>query len=341
MSSTELTAKAVDVCMVLTDLHHPDEETERSIDDLSQLLYHNPQKRSLLVGTTLTHGGVAALVGILRSSQSLLLIAKAARCLTLLVHNNREGVSKLVSCNIIAASLALLLPRPNISPTEDETLVDASHRLSSPPSWQKEWIPVYEATLALLRRLTYHSFNLQQTFVEQGGVKLIIELSCNPEFIESCSSFSEASRKQLATIALGQKFICYAATTPKSNQSAVLKAFTALKTAGSQTSLEYPSYIVDLMSENGDWLSDLLVSSGEVWPSHAFFPKEVTPVWTCVSVTCVEDGGHVWCQFCQNSPKPRIQAMAEALRNLVSLRFGWGCGSEKGTLHTCTCISTS
>lgn len=315
-----LVAGVFAACEILTDLRHSrdDAKVAAAIKDLSQLFYRNQQRRTPLFQAAWSRGGVSALLGILRSSQSISLLADATGCLALLLQDNSRAASELASCDILSTLLPLLYPRSVKRPTSAALTVHSPYPLSCPLSWHREWLPVYETTLAVVRKLTYHSPPLQETFAEKGGIRLIIELSSSPEFISSSSAFSAAARDKLATLTLGKKLICHAAATPRHSQNVVLKAFPALAFSSRDLSSLYPSYIVDLVTEREEWVADSLVASQEVWPCYASFPEGTRPVWTCVSVTCVEDGGHVWCQFCLDRPKPRIDAMATLLREIVS-----------------------
>lgn len=320
MSRSSLIADVCSACEILTDLRYSRNEakTTTAIKDLSQLLYLNPQNRESLFQVTWSRGGVTALLGILRSSQSTPLLANAAGCLALLIQDNNRAALELASCDVLSSLLPLLFPHAD-KPANPMT-VDSPYPLSSLLYWPRHRLPVYEMVLAVIRKLTYHSPLLQETFARRGGIRLIIELSSSPEFISKCSSFSTAARDKLVALTLGKKLICHTALTSKDSQNSVLKSFPALTSSVGLASL-YPSYIVDLMSEDEKWIADILVESQKVWPCHTPFPKEAEPVWTCVSVTCVQDGGHLWCQFCLDRPKPKINAMATVLREMVIIRL--------------------
>lgn len=317
MSKYTLTTAVLSACEILTDLRYSrdEEKTTAAIKELSQLLYLHPQKRPSLFQATWSRGGVTALLGILRSSQSTPLLANAARCLALLIQDNSSAAEQLAACDVLSVLLPLLFPHAEKPVTP--TTINSPYPLSSSLSWPRGQLPVYEMVLAVIRKLTYHSSALQKSFAEGGGIRLIIELSSSPDFISTCSSFSTAARDKLASLTLGKKFICHAALVPKESQNDVLRCFPALFFSVGLASL-YPSYIVDLMTDEEKWIADTLVESQEVWPCHTPFPKGVEPVWTCVSVTCVQDGGHFWLQFCVDRPKPKINAMATVLREMVS-----------------------
>ena len=178
---------------------------------------------------------------------------------------------------------------------------------------------MYEAALSALRKLTYHSPALERTLAQKGGIRLVIELSSSPEFIEETSSYSSSAVKEFAKLALGKKYIANAAPAPKQTRSDLFKHFPALRSM--EYGASYPYYVVDLVTYERKWAVDSLIETGLVWPSHAPFPEGAEPVWTCVGVVCVEDPGHVWCQFCIDRPKPRLDIMLTTLKNMVS----WSC----------------
>lgn len=317
MSRSSLISEVCSACEILTDLRYSRDEakTTTAIKNLSQLLYLYPQNRESLFQAAWSRGGVTALLGILRSSQSVPLLANTAGCLALLIQDNSRAALELASCDVLSSLLPLLFPRAD-KPASPMT-VDSPYPLSSPLSWPRHRLPVYEMVLAVIRKLTYHSSSLQRTFARRGGIRLITELSSSPDFISMCSSFSTAARDKLVSLTLGKKLICHAALTPKNGQNSVLKSFPVLTSSVGLSSF-YPSYIVDLMTEDEKWIADVLVELQKVWPCHTPFPKEAEPVWTCVCVTCIQDGGHLWCQFCLDRPKPKINAMATALREMVN-----------------------
>ena len=319
----ELPHRVARLCQTLTELHRSDDETEAAISDLSNLC-SDPQKRASLCPVVFRSGGVPALLGILRSSQSVSLLSRAAGCLSILVHDSRNAASVLDSHNITSVLLPLLLPQPTHPPSYEEDLQQSPpevepSQLVPTHSWCRERLPVYEAVLLLLLKLTYHCSETQHSIAEQGGIHLITEISSSEEFVRRCSVFSDAAREQVATVALGRKLICHAAATPESLRSNVMRGFPSLCSSSLDLRSEYPSYVVDLVRESGEWISDLLVESGKLWSTRVPFPNGADPVWTCVFVTCVENGGNVWCQFCSDKPKPRVEAMATHLQELVSL----------------------
>ena len=313
---TTLIAAVSAACEVLTDLRlsRDESKTAAAVRELSQLLYHNPEKRWSVFQAARSRGGVSALLGILRSSESISLLADAAGCIALFVQDNSRAAHELASCDVMSTLLPLVYPRREKQATP--SALDSRYPLSCQLSWLREWLPVYEMALAAIRKLTYHSPALQTTFAEKGGIRLVIELCSNSDFIASSSSFSSVARDKLVELALGKKFIARAVAAPKRSQSRITKSFPPLSSPYLDQS--YPCYLLDLLTEDREWVTDSLVESQLVWPSHAQFPRETDPVWTCVSVTCVQDAGHVWCQFCLDKPKPRLDAMATALRETVS-----------------------
>ena len=333
----ELPRRIARLCQTLTELHRSDDETEAAISDLNNLLCSKPQNRVSLSSVVFRSGGVPALLGILRSSQSVSLLARAAGCLSILVHDSPHAASSLNSHDVTSVLLPLLLRRPTLLPPYKEDLRQSppeveSSQLVPTNSWCRERLPVYEAVLLLLLKLTHHCPATQHSIAKQGGIHPIIEISSNEEFVRRCSVFSDAARKEVATAALGRKLICHAAAAPESLRGNIMRGFPSLCSSSLDLRSAYPSYVVDLMREGGEWISDLLVESGEVWSSRVPFPNGADPVWTCVFVTCIENGGNVWCQFCSDRPKPRVEAMTTYLQGLVSFLWCWLCLERQRTI---------
>ena len=246
-------------------------------------------------------GVVKALLGILRSSSRASLLSKAAGCIALIAHNSDEARCQLSSTDTIPLLLSLCDPRKK------------GQRI-----WQEEQVPVYEQALVALRKLTFHCLDNQHKLAEIGGLKLIIDLCSDKEFFKTCSRFSPKSKEQLTDLTLGKKLICQAVQATKEQSGAILEAFTAMAHTKPDLCTRYPAYIVSLATKDQEWVADMMLASGTVWPDHTSHPAHSQPVWTCVVVTCVESGGHVWCQFCSEKPHPRLQAMSSSLKQLVN-----------------------
>ena len=323
MEDSAVAAEISAACDVLTDLRssRDEQKTSQAIRDISRVLHDHPEQRSYVFTIANSRGGISALLGILRCSvDSVPLPADAAACLALLVHQNPRAAHELASRDVLSPLLPLLYPRKT-KPRTLSSSPDSSYPLSSSSLllWSRECLPVYETVLVAIRKLTYHSPPLMRRLAEMGGIRLIIELATNPEFLAETSSFSAAASKRFSELTLGKKFIANAARAPKHTRSDLFTNFPAVKCLINGDT--YPYFVVDLVTDEREFVVDSLIDSGLVWPSHAPFPEGSEPVWTCVGVVCVEDPMHVWCQFCIDRPKPKLEAMIAALRNIVS----WSC----------------
>ena len=315
-----LAAEIHEACEILTDVRYFRDETKTSeaLRTICRLLNEaaDSQERSFIYDVTGSVGGVSALLGIIRSSSSIPLLTDAASCLSLLVQGNARAAHDLASRDVLSPLIPLLLPRQQKHPSPGEPSV---YPLSSYSQllWTRERLPVYEAAMSALRKLTYHSPVLERKLAQMGGIKLIIEISTSPEFLAATSTYSSAAKKEFAKIALGKKYIANAASAPKKTRSDLLKQFPEL--ASLEHGADYPYYVVDLVTYERKWVVDSLIDTGLVWPSHAPFPEGAEPVWTCVGVVCVEDPSHVWCQFCIDRRKPRLDTLVAKLKSMVGM----------------------
>ena len=301
---------------VLTNLSYGEEEVESAISNLANLLYRinaGEEEGAALRDAAFSRGIVKALLGVLRSSSRVTLLAKTAGCIALLAHDSDDVRARLASTDVVPLLLSLCTPRPNPSDPFDH----------GEPSWHGEWVPVYEQVLIALRKLTYLNLDHQQKLAQVGGVKLIIDLCTDKEFLQTCSQFSPEAKCCLEEYTLGKKLICRAAKAPENERKSILRYFSVVSQTPHTLSLHYPLYLVQLATREQVWIEDMMVTSGTVWPDPSYFPKSSNPVWTCVMVSCVEDGGHVWCQFCSQEPRPQAQAMCASLMELVSDACDW------------------
>lgn len=294
------------IAQVLTSLHYTEEEVESEVSKLAKLLFHCADNWAALRHEAFSCGVVKALLGVMRSSTRVSLLSKSAGCIALIAHDCDEARSRFSSTDIIPLLLNLCTPRRN----PDDTF--------SEPFWQKEWIPVYEQALTAMRKLTYHNLDHQQKLAQLGGVKLIVDLCTDEEFYRTCCRFPPEAKHHLQELTLGKKLICQATPAPKEKRGSILRSFPAISQDSKTLSLQYPAYVVSLATHDQQWIANMMVESGFVWPDHTPFAESARVVWTCVMVTSVEDGGHMWCQFCSESPHPRVQAMCSSLKQLVS-----------------------
>ena len=294
------------IARVLTDLYCTDEQVEQAVADLASLLYDGKTDNWETMRREAFSSGVAkALLGIMRSSSTVPLVTMATGCIGLIAHDSDDSREAFSHTDVMSILISLLTPRA-IS-DKDLNLV-----------WQKEWIPVYEKALIALRKLTYHNLDNQQLLVQQGGIKLMVGLCTDKTFFKSTCQFSSQSKEHLLDLALGKKLFCQTVAAPKDYRASILRSFPVLTQASPSLSVHYPAYIVHLATEEKEWIADMMIAAGIVWPDHTPFPPATKPVMTCVMVSHVEDGGHVWCQFCSEKPHPRIQAMCGSLQKLVS-----------------------
>ncbi|CAI8011445.1 hypothetical protein GBAR_LOCUS7378 [Geodia barretti] len=319
MDAPTLAVEVNKACEVLTDLRYFRDEasTSAALRTICRLLNEaaGGEERSFIYQVATSAGGVSALLGIIRCCPSISVLADAASCLSLLVQGNERAALDLASRDVLSPLLPLLYPRKQQhSSSSDER---SKYPLSSHSRflWTRERLPLYEAASSALRKLTYHSSDLERTLAQRGGIRLIIELSISPEFLAETSCYSPTAKKEFAKLTLGQKYMANAAPAPKTTRSDLLERFPAL--ASLEHGPEYPYYVVDLVTYERKWVVDSIIDTGLVWPNHAPFPEGAEPVWTCVGVVCVEDPGHVWCQFCIDKPKPKVDAMVAALRSMA------------------------
>ena len=299
-----------DIQKVLTNLSYGEEEVEGAVSDLANLLYRISaagEEGAALRDESFSRGIVKSLLGILRSSSRVTLLAKTAGCIALLAHDSDDVRARLTPTDVIPLLLSLCTPRPS------SDLFDPGE-----PTWHSEWVPVYEQVLIALRKLTYLNLDHQHKLAQVGGVKLIVDLCTNKGFLETCSQFSPEAKSHLEECTLGKKLICRTICAPDSERKSILKHFPVASQTSPTLSLHYPVDLVQLATREQTWIENMMVASGTVWPDTTTFPESSNPVWTCVMVSCVEDGGHVWCQFCSEKPRPQVQAMGASLLELVS-----------------------
>lgn len=292
------------ICEVLGCLSNSQEQVAEALSDLaSVLLLCAETSEDVVRNSCFSAGIVKAVLGILRSCSAVGLLATAAKCLTLLAHGNDEGRIKLGELGAISVLLRLLLPRPH----------------GQAGKWPKEWVPVYEQVLGCLRKLTYHNASNQQQLAMAGGVKLIIEMAMNKQLFTNFGEFLPEAKTSLEEMVLRKKLISRVNPVPKEEVGAVLRSFPALISSSRGPSLHYPAFMVDLVTESGNWIAHSLLEKGVVWLDHSPLPDGVK--WTCVVVQNVEDGCNVWCQFCTSNPSVAVVRMRKSLEELVCGSF--------------------
>lgn len=289
---------------VLTNLSYTESQVESAVRSLATLLYNNSTQNSRrpqhLQQLAFQMGVVKALIGIMGSSNKPSLLAKAAGCVALLAHGNEEGRSLLGEMDAVSRLVDLLSPR-----SCDGSIV----------SWHRDWIKVYEQALIALRKLTFMNENNQQELAVIGGIKLVIEISVYENFLCNYHQFPLTAKQKLESLVLNKKLMSRVVSILGDRKESVLRCFNALSRSESGLATHYPAFDVSLFTVGKEPISDVIIQEGVVWPDHTPFPKDSR--LTNVIVTCVEDGGHVWCQFCTEKPRENVTAMNESLERLV------------------------
>ncbi len=289
---------------VLLRIDSSQEQLEKAASDLVALLQGcPPASGEALRRETFSRGLVRSLLGILRCSCNTHLLTKAATCISAIAFDSDESRARLARTDVITVLLRLISPQPD--------RFDRNRLV-----WRREWIPVYEQVLNVLRKLTYHSLDNQQQLLQQGGIKLIIELSTDKGFHKESCSFSPEAKRQLADLAVGRKLFCQSTQAPTDVHPSILSAFPALTSANSSLSQHYPSFLVSLATPDQQWIASTMIASGCVWPDPTPLPSSCKTVTTCVYATHVEDGGHIWCQFCTGKLSEKVQNLSSSLHSL-------------------------
>lgn len=296
-----------DIQSVLENLSSSEEELEAAVSRLRDVLSHCAQNEVWRErNSTFDFGIVKALLGILRSSSNLPLVAEVVKCLALLVHGNEEGRRRLGEVkNLFQLLVNLLIPRRVAVPV---------FRVESSPryAWEISRSEVYEQVLGLLRKLTYLNGDNQVRLAQSGGIKLIVNLSVSNLFLHNSGHFSMESKQCLEHLTLGKKLACRATIVPNSSTGAVLSSFQALSGENSVVTAQYPAFYISLATDEKNWVSSTMIDMGVVWPDHTPFPMEGSK-WTRVIVTNIENGNSVWCQFWKEKPDARLEAMLKSL----------------------------
>ena len=295
----------------LADLSSSSEDVSAAVSSLNELVSSSVARGDSVWLELQSLGVVKMLLGILRSSSDVGVLAQTVRAIVLLAHDNDEAKLALGEMDIVCSLVDLLAPR---------LATAASSRPEEKQSCHKVWVEVYEQALIALRKLTCLCPRNQQQLAQIGGIKLVIELCAEKTFLQNFSRFSSESKRHLERFVLREKLVCRVAPVRRSERETVLSSFSVFNKVSSLLVSQYPAFHVDLATFQDEmWIANAMVSTGTVWPDQAAFPDGAK--WTCVYVTCVEDGGHVWCQFCSKEEDPHVKAMCDSLAALVgSLR---------------------
>lgn len=105
-----------EVATVLTTLHHAEGEDEEAVTTLLELLRADSchaQRRQIF-----SNGVVPALLGILRSSDNVGLLAKVVGCFSLMARGSDETRARLAETDVVSLLLGLCLGRNCPEPTD-------------------------------------------------------------------------------------------------------------------------------------------------------------------------------------------------------------------------------
>ena len=295
---------------VLSNLSCSEEELEAVVSRLRDVLCHCAQNEVGGRNSAFDLGIVKALLGILRSSSNLPLLAEVVKCLALLVHGNEDGRRRLGEVsNLFQLLVNLLAPRSVALPV---------FKVESSPkhAWEISQSEVYEQVLSLFQKLTYLNGDNQVRLAQSGGIKLIVNLSVSNLFLRNSGQFSKESKRCLKHLTLGKRLACRATFVPNSSTGAVLSSFQALSGENSVVTAQYPAFHISLATDERKWVSSTMIDMGVVWPDHVPFPMEGSK-WTRVMVTNIENGNSVWCKFWKEKPDARLKAMLKSLDDMV------------------------
>lgn len=293
-----------EIAKVLTNLSYTESQVESSVLSLAKLIHSNSVQRpgnpEELPQLAFQTGIAKSLMGILGSCANSSLLAKSALCVSLLAHGNEEGRSVLGKLGAVQLLVNLLSPRA----CKDSCVC-----------WHRDWVNVYEKVLIAMRKLTFMNERNQHQLAVIGGVKLVIDISIYDNFLCNFSQFPQIAKLKLEECTLNKKLMGRVVPVTDGRKRRVCQLFTALS-ANSSLADRYPVFSINLFSAGNKSVSEFLIKEGVVCSDHTPFSKDSRV--THVIVTCVEDGGHVWCQFCTEKPREGVAAMTESLHDLVS-----------------------
>ncbi|KAL5476151.1 hypothetical protein EMCRGX_G026062 [Ephydatia muelleri] len=282
---------------ILTDISCSEKETSAALEALAE--FYCGDVHEDLRKFVFTSGITKRLVGILRSLSDPSLLATATRCLSLIAYGDQDA--KTYFARLKAIPVLLTMCDPLARKMEEE------QRLS-----------LYEQALVAVRTLTFQNSDNQRLFSDNGGVKRLVA-ACNSCLLPERTTYRAEAADKLATLVLGKKMICRAADATKGSplHSNTVKMFPSLSKNESSIGSQYPAYLVDLADEGQRWVADQMIEANVALGTPLEWPDESAVKWTCVRVTAVEDGGHVWCQFLSKEVHSRVIKMAESLENIT------------------------
>ena len=285
---------------ILTDISCSEGETNAALEALAELycgdVHEDIQKFAFTSGIT------KRLVGILRSLSNPSLLATAARCLSLIAYGNQDAKTYFARLKAIPVFLSLCEPLCKAS----------AHKM------EEQRLLLYEHALVAVRTLTFQNSDNQRLFIDNGGVKRLVAV-CNSCLSPERTTYRAEAADKLATLVLGKKMICRALNATKGSplHSSTVKMFPSLSKNESAIGSQYPAYLIDLANEEQHWIADQMIEANVALGAPLEWPDESAVKWTCVRVTAVEDGGHVWCQFLSKEVHSRVTKMVESLESMV------------------------
>ena len=318
---------------ILGSLVHPQDKVKGALEDLGQVLLEFIRSSDSEIRNLCFSMGIAkATLGILRSckhASQVGMVAMAARCLALLAHDNEEARSQLGEMGVLTNLINLLVPPPQRSRSDNSRgmvsgrQAKGSSHMDGASSgrqgrseamvglWPREWLQVYEQVMMCLRKMTFHNHSNQQEMARVGGIKLVVEMVMDLPLSTNYGDFPPKARLCLEELVLNKKLISRVVSVPDEEKEALFCVFPAVQAK------HYPAFYLELVREDGEWVSSAMLERGVVWPEPSP-PKPTNAKWTCVAVQWVEDGCHVWCQFCSQKPNEAVVRARNSLRELVS-----------------------
>ncbi len=298
-----------EVKKVLSRLSSTESQLENAAQRLAMLLCSSSSTNntlSQLQEQAFQMSLVKALLGIVGSSDSPSLLAECVRCLALLVHGNDEARAWLGEFGAVSLLIDLLSPR---------SLRGSEKR------WHHEWVPVYAQVLIALRKLTYLNEDNQQKLAVIGGIKLILSIVKDENILTNFKEFPVKAKSDLESLVLEQTLVSRVQPANDAQKLSITSYFSAFSHKDSISASYYPVFnIVPLDSQNNP-ISNTLLDKGVVW-RHPFLSPPETKL-TRVRVTCVEDGGHLWCQFLSKKQKEVSTIISDTLTAIVSVWFAY------------------
>ena len=296
-------AELKEIKKVLARLSSTDAQLEASTQSLARLLYKNSSEGPLrrLQQQAIQLSLVKTLLGILGSSSNPTLLSKCAWCLALLVHGNNDARVRVGEMGAVSLLIDLLSPR---------SLCGSEKR------WHGNWVQVYSQVMVALRKLTYLNQDNQQQFAVMGGIKLISSLASDPDILTNFRQFPLEAKADLQSLVLNQTLVCRVQSATESQKTTILSHFNAFSHKDSIHSSYYPAFNINPFTSDDASVSNILLERGVAWP--AGMPPDSETKLTRVHVTCVEDGGHCWCQFLSEKQKIVSATITESLGQMVN-----------------------